>query len=103
MMTQTTAPPPTMSTGRQAGYRRNEQLEQLLREINDNLGPAEDHISEQYARPRYPILLVVGGPRSGSTLMIGRKKPTRSIFRSNISITPKDITDFPLLASVPVI
>jgi hypothetical protein len=59
-----------MSTGRRGRYRRNERLERLLTEINEILGPAEDQLSESFPRPRYPILLVVGGPRSGSTLMM---------------------------------
>lgn len=70
MMPVETAEQRTMSTGRRGRYQRNEQLEQLLLEINDILGPAEDQLSERFPRPRFPILLVVGGPRSGSTLMM---------------------------------
>jgi hypothetical protein len=34
---------------------------------------------------------------------MGRKKPTLLIFLKSISITPRDISDFPLRASVAVI
>ena len=41
-------------------------------------------------------------PEAGSTLMSGLKKPTRPTLRDSISITPREMADLPLLASVAV-
>ena len=60
----------SMDSGRTGRFRRNPELEKLLEEINNLLGPAEDEIAARFDRPRYPVVLVVGGPRSGSTLMM---------------------------------
>jgi hypothetical protein len=58
-----------VEASRQQEFRRNEKLEVLLREINDLLGPVEEAIAERYRMPRYPVVFVVGVPRSGTTLI----------------------------------
>ncbi len=59
-----------MGFARQRSHQRNENLERLLNELNGILGPAEEKIAEKYAQPKYPVVLVVGNPRSGSTLVL---------------------------------
>lgn len=54
---------------RASAFQRNIGLEQLLTELNERLAPAEDKVVQQYEKTRWPILLVIGAPRSGSTLM----------------------------------
>jgi hypothetical protein len=51
-------------------FRRNEKLEELLREINGLLQPVEQQILSSYRMPKYPVVFVVGAPRCGSTLMM---------------------------------
>ncbi len=51
-------------------YRRNPDLEALLAELSALLEPVEQGIMARYERPRYPVLFVVGVPRSGSTLLM---------------------------------
>ncbi len=60
----------TMESGRTAGYQRNEKLEHILKELNTLLHRAEAETVQQFHRPQYPVLLVVGGPRTGSTVMM---------------------------------
>ncbi|MEJ2697618.1 MAG: sulfotransferase [Candidatus Sulfobium sp.] len=55
---------------RQAEFRRNENLEGLLKELNNLLAPAEEKIISRFRSPKYPVILVVGAPRSGTTLMM---------------------------------
>lgn len=54
---------------RHATYQRNVGLEALLGEINQLLAPVEAGVRERFEKPRWPVILVVGAPRSGSTLM----------------------------------
>ncbi|MDP2834904.1 MAG: sulfotransferase [Pseudomonadota bacterium] len=54
---------------RQATYQRNTSLEGLLGEINRLLEPVEAGVRERFQKPRWPLILVVGAPRSGTTLM----------------------------------
>ena len=57
-----------MERNRSAPYARNLGLENLLRELSDLLAPAE---KLALARPRkrtWPVVLVIGPPRSGTTL-----------------------------------
>jgi hypothetical protein len=51
-------------------FARNEKLESLLKQINVLLGPAEERVIDNYRMPKYPVVLIVGAPRSGSTLMM---------------------------------
>jgi len=55
---------------RQEPFRRNEDLERLLKEINDLLAPVEESVLQGYRQPEYPVVLVVGNPRCGKTLMM---------------------------------
>ena len=59
-----------MRLERRQEFERNEKLEGLLQEINSILEIAEDRILERYHMPRYPVVLIVGCGRSGSTLML---------------------------------
>ena len=56
--------------GRTAAFRRNLDLETLLGEINGLLGPAQRQIVESCGLPREPVVMVVGAPRSGTTLLM---------------------------------
>jgi hypothetical protein len=55
---------------RKEPWRRNESLEKLLHETNRILAPAEEVLLEKGATPRLPTLLIVGAPRSGTTLLL---------------------------------
>jgi len=59
-----------MIKGRQPEFKRNTNLEKLLYEINSLLIGVEKKVIKKYKKPKYPVLLVVGGPRTGSTLMM---------------------------------
>ena len=51
-------------------FARNKKLESLLKQINGILGPVEERVIDNYRMPKYPVVLIVGAPRSGSTLMM---------------------------------
>lgn len=51
-------------------FARNEKLESLLKQINGILGLAGERVIDNYRMPKYPVVLIVGAPRSGSTLMM---------------------------------
>ena len=57
---------------RQAMFRRNINLENLLQEINGMLAATEKHIimDLNFSMPKYPVVFVVGAPRCGSTVMM---------------------------------
>lgn len=55
---------------RQKPYRRNPQLEALLKELNELLSPVETQLTEKYSSPARPVLFIVGAPRSGTTLFL---------------------------------
>ena len=55
---------------RAAEFRRNPKLEKTLDELNELLSVCQDLVNQQYEKPRFPILLVMGAPRSGSTLFL---------------------------------
>ena len=55
---------------RRRHFQRNEQLEVLLSEINGILESAENIAIEKYRMPQYPVLLIIGCGRSGTTLML---------------------------------
>ena len=54
---------------RVAEFRRNQKLEQLLGELNRLLSACQELVNQKYEILRFPILLVMGAPRSGTTLM----------------------------------
>ena len=51
-------------------HRRNSDLEQVLGQLNDALAPAGDALAAAHDVPRHPVILVVGCPRSGTTLLM---------------------------------
>jgi LPS sulfotransferase NodH len=55
---------------RRKEYRRNEDLEGLLRELNELLEPAQQPVLKRQSRPRYPVVLLVGCARAGSTILL---------------------------------
>lgn len=57
------------SPDRTDAFRRNQDLESLLREINSRLARGEEGIEDQFPAPQKPVVLVIGPPRSGTTLM----------------------------------
>jgi hypothetical protein len=48
-------------------HRRNNKLDKLLGELSDLLSPVENGIIGNTKMPRYPVLFLVGNPRSGTT------------------------------------
>jgi hypothetical protein len=59
-----------MNHGRKPEFQRNTNLEELLTEINSLLKNVEEKAVKKFRKPQFPVLLVLGGPRSGSTLMM---------------------------------
>lgn len=55
---------------RTAVFKRNTALEDLLRELNTSLAVAERAIPDLPTEPRMPVVLVVGAPRSGTTVLM---------------------------------
>lgn len=55
---------------RSARFQRNERLEALLSELNTLLAPAEALACATPHAPRHPLVLVLGCPRSGTTLLM---------------------------------
>ncbi len=60
----------TPSPSRRAPFQRNPALEALLTELSDLLGPVEARLAAQFDRPTRPVILIVGAPRSGTTLLL---------------------------------
>lgn len=50
-------------------YRKDPQIENLLKQVNTTLAPLEQRLTEHFAEPRWPILFVSGTQRSGTTLL----------------------------------
>lgn len=59
-----------IQSDRTTGFRRNPDLEELLQEINGILAPAEREISRSFQMPKFPVVMVIGSPRSGTTLLM---------------------------------
>ena len=57
-----------MESRRSPAYARNAALENLLRELSDLLAPAEALALARPRRRTWPIVLIIGPPRSGTTL-----------------------------------
>jgi len=57
-----------VSTFPPAEFRKNPILEQRLAELNGLLSMCQEMVNQEYAKPRFPILLIMGVPRSGTTL-----------------------------------
>lgn len=60
----------SMEAGRTAAFTRNESLEGLLGELEELLRPAEELALRRGPERGRPVVLVVGAPRSGTTLMV---------------------------------
>ena len=62
-----------MNEKRTARFRRNEALEELLNELNDAMHYAENLLLPKFLNTeemKYPLILVMGPLRSGTTLFI---------------------------------
>ena len=55
---------------RKPSQRRNQNLERLLRETNSLLEVAEERVATRDTCPEFPVILIMGAPRSGSTLFM---------------------------------
>lgn len=53
---------------RRPEHRRNNKLDDLLSELSYWLGPVGQQCVASFTKPRYPVLFLVGNPRSGSTV-----------------------------------
>lgn len=65
-------------------FRRNSELERLLAEVNAALAGAEKALLPDHP-PRWPIVFVVGAPRSGTTLM------TQWLAQSGLAAVPTNL------------
>jgi len=59
----------TAIKGRTKQFQRNEKLEVLLKELNDLLATAESTIKQDSSTLKYPILLIMGCARAGTTII----------------------------------
>ncbi len=55
---------------RTAEFYKSATLEHLLAELNGLLAVCQEQVNQQYTRPRFPLLLIMGLPRSGTTLFL---------------------------------
>ncbi len=60
----------SMQSGRATPFRRNEELERCLAELSNLIAPAEVAALEVAPSRPWPLLWIVGAPRSGTTLML---------------------------------
>lgn len=51
-------------------HQRNGDLERLLKEVNGLLEPVERQATLPFEKNRYPVILIMGCPRSGTTLFL---------------------------------
>ncbi len=56
--------------GRTGSFARNVKLEKLLKDINSSLSVAEEKALSDYRMPEFPVILIVGPIRSGTTLFM---------------------------------
>jgi len=59
-----------MDTGRSISHQRNENLEILLKKVNQILSPAEIKVLGSFQKPEYPVIMLVGCARSGATVIM---------------------------------
>ena len=57
-------------SGRTPTFSRNKELEELLKEVNWSLWISEEKILGNYQIIRFPLILVMGPMRSGTTLFL---------------------------------
>lgn len=60
----------SMNQGRTKAFERNAVLEGLLEELNEQLAEVEDRTVEGRADTDLPQVMIIGAPRSGTTLML---------------------------------
>ncbi len=53
-----------------SGFRHNAKLNALLKEVNGLIAACQEKVNRQYARPQFPLLLLMGAPHSGTTLFM---------------------------------
>lgn len=63
-------PGPDPESLKKAAFRRNLELETLLAEVNDLLGPVNERLRGLPAADSFPVLPVFGAARSGTTLFM---------------------------------
>ena len=51
-------------------FQLNNKLESLLKEVNGLLSRCQEEVNCQYTKPRFPLLLLMGAPHSGTTLFM---------------------------------
>ena len=54
---------------RKAHYRPNHDLDELISRLRAMLEPLQKEQNKEFSEPQYPALLVIGAPRSGTTLL----------------------------------
>jgi LPS sulfotransferase NodH len=59
-----------MAAQRRKKHARNTELERLLAELDGVLAPVERSVTARFRMPENPVVLVVGPPRSGTTLLM---------------------------------
>lgn len=59
-----------MNSRRLREHQRNNSLESVLNEVNELLYPAEKKIYSNLDKPNFPVILIVGAPRAGTTLTL---------------------------------
>lgn len=59
-----------MPVERREDHRKNPELERILSEINGLLGSVEGQVLTAHGKNKYPVVLVMGCPRSGTTLFM---------------------------------
>ncbi|GBD96282.1 MAG TPA: sulfotransferase [Nitrospirae bacterium] len=59
-----------MEFERREEHKRNEKLEEILKDINGMLAPVESQSIQSFKKNKYPIVLIMGSPRSGTTLLL---------------------------------
>lgn len=59
-----------MEIKRREEHMRNERLEELLKEVNGMLQPLESQEISKFQKNKHPLVLVMGNPRSGTTLFM---------------------------------
>lgn len=59
-----------MEAQRTEAFQRNQGLEGLLQELSAALGGAEDRMAHLPDEPAHPTILIIGAPRSGTTVLM---------------------------------
>jgi LPS sulfotransferase NodH len=54
---------------RRIDFQPNPQLDQLIDRLSSLLSPVQNAVNRRFCTPRFPIVVVIGNPRSGGTLL----------------------------------